>query len=329
MQIGIVVYNSLEDLPRCFVGIRQQTYPYIRVTALDNASDDESVVWLHQNAPEAQVITSPQNLGFGRGHNALMKERRTGEYYLALNPDVLLLPNYVASLVAALEANAKAGWGTGKLLLPDEIRIYSVGHALLRGGYAFNIGYGLPDNTVFAQSREVFGAPGAAVLLKDSLIDALARAFDEHIFLYAEDTDLDWRARRLGWICLYVSDAVAMHRGSEPGAARRAEAVANRYLSVLKNAFLVDLIFYNLPTLAAHLLFRLVTTPALGWHMVRLIAAGAPAALRQRRRPRISYLKMHEWFAWSSQQPTSQPRTFADRLKSFLAHRRNQLSRST
>ncbi len=327
VQIGIVVYNSVDDLPRCFEGIRQQTYSPIRVTVLDNASSDDSAAWLRRHAPEAQLIASAENLGFGRGHNALMRERRAGEYYLALNPDVYLLPGYVAALVAALDADEGAGWGIGKLLLPDGERIYSIGHALLRGGFAFNIGYGLPDSAAFAQSREVFGAPGAAVLLKAALIEALNPAFDEHIFLYGEDTDLDWRARLLGWRCLYAAEAVALHRGSEPGARRRTEATANRYLSVLKNAFLSDLLFYNLPMLAAHLLFRIVTTPRLGLYMARLIISGAPASLRQRRRAAVSREAMHTWFAWARQQPTSQPRSFPARLKSFLEHRRRRLSR--
>ena len=38
--------------------------------------------------------------------------------------------------------------------------------------------------------------------------------FDEHFFLYCEDTDLGLRARRAGWGCLYVPGAVVEHRYS-------------------------------------------------------------------------------------------------------------------
>lgn len=322
VQIGIVLYNSLADLPRCFEGIRQQTHPNLRVTVFDNASPDASAAWLRENAPEAGITVSKQNLGFGRGHNALMRQRRPGEYYLALNPDVYLQPGYVAALVAALSANVQVGWGVGKLLLPDGELIYSVGHALLRSGYAFNIGFGLPDAEAFAESREIFGAPGAAVMFKDSLVDALSPLFDEQIFLYAEDTDLDWRACRLGWKCLYVADALALHRGSSPNAQRSAEAVANRYLSVLKNAYLSDLLMYNVPLLLAHVLVRCLVTPRLGVHMVRLVVSGAPSALRQRQPPVLARGEMHRWFAWAKQQPTSQPTTTRARLKLFFQRRR-------
>lgn len=321
VQIGIVLYNSLADLPRCFAGIRQQTHANLRVTVFDNASSDASATWLRENAPEAEVIVSPVNLGFGGGHNALMRQRRPNEYYLALNPDVYLHPGYVAALAAVLSVDSQVGWGTGKLLLPNGEHIYSVGHALLRSGYAFNIGYGLPDSPAFSAPREVFGAPGAAVMIKDSLIDALSPPFDERIFLYAEDTDLDWRARRLGWKCLYAADAVALHRGSTPDALRSVESVANRYLSVLKNAYLLDLLLYNLPMLAAHLLLRCLITPRLGLHMARVIVVGAPVALRQRQPAVLRRGALLQWFAWAEQQPTSLPTTLRERLRMFLQRR--------
>jgi GT2 family glycosyltransferase len=38
--------------------------------------------------------------------------------------------------------------------------------------------------------------------------------FDEDFFAYLEDVDLAWRARRLGWRCLYVPAARVLHRHS-------------------------------------------------------------------------------------------------------------------
>ena len=143
-------------------------------------------------------------------------------------------------------------------------RLYSVGHGLRRDGYFFNIGFGLPDRGQFETRRQVFGAPGAAALYAQPMIESISHNgafFDEDFFLYGEDTDVDWRAHHAGWRCVYVPSAIADHRGSDPAEYLRVEAVANRYLSVLKNAQTGSLAGHNLPVMMLHVAFRLVFSP--------------------------------------------------------------------
>jgi hypothetical protein len=83
-------------------------------------------------------------------------------------------------------------------------------------------------------------------------------------------------------------------------------AVANRYLSVLKNAAIVDLITLNLPLIIAHCLGRIVVTPRLGIRLTALVLSNAPGALRRRRPGTQTRHDMHLWFRWSAQQPTMQ-----------------------
>ena len=322
VHIGIVTFNSLADLPQCFAGIRQQTYPHIRISVLDNASVDESADWVAANCPDVFLLRSPDNLGFGRGHNRIIGSLADGEYYMALNPDVGLLPGYIEAVVNALESNLSAGWATGKLIQPDGHTLYSIGHALLRDGYAFNIGYGLPDRPDFNISREVFGAPGAAVIFTDRLLAAKPVVFEEVMFLYAEDTDFDWAARRQGWVCLYVAEAIAHHRGSQPKEALRVESLTNRYLSVFKNAYGVDLIFYNLPRIVLHVLLRCVITPRLGLRMAGRLIRLFPVMLGKRQKPVISRQDMHRWFRWSNEQPIEAYPSLMWRLRSFITRRK-------
>jgi GT2 family glycosyltransferase len=329
VHVGIVTYNNVTDLPRCFESLRAQTYPAINVLALDNASFDGSDEWIRDNVPG--VILCDQNWGFAGGHNRIVQAcgLRPGEYYLPLNPDVVLQPGYIAALVHIAQEQG-AGWATGKLLLPREpgqagLRlIYSVGHALRRDGYAFNIGHGLVDDGQFDSPREVFGAPGAAVLISQALIESIApdgELFDAAMFMYGEDTDLDWRARRQGWHCWYTPLSVADHRGSHPGAKRRLQATGNRYLSVIKNAYLVDLFGYNLGVIGAHCLARLVVTPRLGLRMIRQLAQLTPKMWRKRRRPVVGRGEMRVWFRWSQAQVTGQPTSIQGRLSSAAQHR--------
>ncbi len=330
VQVGIVTYNSRDDLPGCFAALARQTYPQIAVTVWDNASSDGSADWAAAHAPDADVIHSAENVGYGRGHNAIAA-RQPDAYYLALNPDARLEPEYIAALVHALEGDPRAGWATGKLLLPvsedggeDDVQagesprtIYSIGHGMLRDGYAFNIGYGEADDARFASGREVFGAPGAAVLIKPALVADLGMLFEPRFFLYNEDTDLDWRAQRAGWTCLYVPDAVATHRGSHPREALRVEALTNRSLSVLRNAYWRDLLIVNLPRIVLHTAVRCVITPRLGLRMARRLLLLGPVMIRLRRKPRRTYAGMQHWFAWSAQQPGGEAGALSARIRAL------------
>jgi GT2 family glycosyltransferase len=318
VHVGIVLYNSLDDLPACIAALRAQTYADMVIWALDNASPDRSADWLREHAPDVRMVTSAVNLGYGKGHNAIIQACQLGadDGYLALNPDAQLEPDYIALLAAALQTSDDIGWATGRLRLADSAGaptglLYSAGHGLLANGFAFNIGHRLPDAPPFDADREVFGAPGAAALYKGALIADVSEDgafFDPDYFMYSEDVDVDWRARRRGWRCLYVADAAALHRGSHPSAnsPMNIHIIGNRYLSAIKNADLRDLILYNLPFMAAHCAARTLKTPRFGLSLTAHILRGVPKMLRKRRRSTTARSVMQAWFAWSARQPTTQ-----------------------
>ncbi|MFN8530140.1 MAG: glycosyltransferase [Anaerolineae bacterium] len=334
VYIGIVTYNSLADLPACAAGVRAQDWQDIHVTVLDNHSADDSAGWVREHWPEALCLISGENLGYGRGHNRILESLslQPGDFYLTLNPDAELAPTYVLKLVEALRSGNRLGWGTGKLLLKSSAsaaaRIYSAGHAMFRSGFAFNIGHNLPDSPLFCESREVFGAPGAAALYSAALIRDLSadgHFFDPAIFLYAEDTDVDWRAQRRGWSCWFAADAIAYHRGSSPHGALKIMAISNRYVSVLKNALLIDLLTFNLPYLLAHGIARVIVTPRAGAHFIASVARRFFYALRQREPLRDPALvrRLREWYRWSARQPSAQ-RSGIQRLWDHINRRDRQ-----
>jgi len=62
----------------------------------------------------------------------------------------------------------------------------------------------------YDQREEVFAGCGAAILLRRTMLEDVG-LFDEDFFMYYEDMDLSWRARRRGWKILYVPEAVVRH----------------------------------------------------------------------------------------------------------------------
>ncbi|MEM6530466.1 MAG: glycosyltransferase family 2 protein, partial [Chloroflexota bacterium] len=289
---GIVAYNSMDDLPACLSALEQQTHPHLHITILDNASADGAVDWLATNAPQVRCIASEENVGFGRGHNTIIKacNLQPDDYYMALNPDALLEPAYIAALVAALDEHG-AGWGTGHLCLSadDGTRTdltYSIGHGMLHNGNAFNIGSGLHYAHMPDEPYEVFGAPGAAAIycgkmIRDILVDG--DLFDPTLFLYYEDIDVDWRAQANGWRCISVPGAVAWHRGSSPHGELLMHAVANRYAVAVKNMPLPGLLCFIFPRMALNVLARTVIQGQQGRWLFKQLRRVVPGMWARRR----------------------------------------------
>jgi GT2 family glycosyltransferase len=109
---------------------------------------------------------------------------------------------------------------------------------------------------------------------------------------WASDVDLAWRARLLGWRCVYEPAAVAWHvryyspstRASMPAHDRRMQ-FRNRYLMMLKNDT-PRAVLRDLPRLLAYELGALGYALVAERSLLRAYAEAvrlAPAALRQRR----------------------------------------------
>ena len=78
----------------------------------------------------------------------------SGIYYMPLNPDVILEPDYIAEMVEAFEQDRSIGWVSGKLrfLTKDgkqTKRIYTTGHIVYRDGSVENVGGGEEDEEHF------------------------------------------------------------------------------------------------------------------------------------------------------------------------------------
>jgi GT2 family glycosyltransferase len=179
---------------------------------VDNASRDGSVEAVGSEFPWVRTIRLGSNVGFAAGNNAGARDAR-GEWLAFLNNDTVADPHWLANLWRAAAAHPEYALFTSRIVfLHDPARIDSAGDGYLRAGGAYKHGHGAPAAR-FAESREVFGACGAAFLIRRDAFDALG-GFDERFFMVYEDVDLSYRARLRGFRVWYVADAVVHHAGS-------------------------------------------------------------------------------------------------------------------
>jgi GT2 family glycosyltransferase len=247
VSIGIVTWNSEPYLPACLEGLAMQAYSPLELIVVDNGSTDGSVDLVRGRYPEAVVLRNPDNQGYCQAQNRAIAQAK-GEFFLALNPDVRLLPGYVERMVDTLQRRPEYGSAVGKLwqTIDQAPRLLdSTGLFLDRRRHQYLRGHGRPDLGQYDQAGEIFGVDGAAAFHRRTMLEDVAfegEYFDEQFFTYMEDVDLAWRARLLGWKAWYEPGVQAFHtRRFRPGGRGRMEkeirriAVKNRYLLLLKN----------------------------------------------------------------------------------------------
>ena len=252
VSVTLVTYNSGRFIKRCLESVLAQRYQPKEIIIVDNASNDGTVDILEQFEDRCQVYYNNENSGFAAAQNQAIR-MSSGDWVLTLNPDVLLLPNFIQALVDAGQFDSKIGTVCGKLLtmtshfeIPEKPVVDSTGiyfNPMLRH---LDRGSQEVDNGHYLQYEYVFGATAAAALYRRAMIDDIAldgEFFDSDFFVYREDADVAWRAQLMGWKCLYAPYARGYHvrkvlpgnRGALPPEINM-HSVKNRFLMRIKNA---------------------------------------------------------------------------------------------
>jgi GT2 family glycosyltransferase/glycosyltransferase involved in cell wall biosynthesis len=252
VSVLIVTHNSAACLERCLASVLAQQDVALEIVIIDNASTDSTREILARFGDRALIAYNRTNRGFAAGQNQALSLAR-GEWFLVLNPDVILDRRFVAELLAAARRDRKVGSVCGKLLrwkpgaqVEKSREIDCTGMYFLPNLRHLDRGAEQLDSGQFDREEYCFGASGAAALYHRTMVDDVAvrgEFFDEAFFAYREDADLAWRAQLLGWRCIYTPRAVGWHvrrvtpdrRGQLPLAINW-HSVKNRFLMRAKNA---------------------------------------------------------------------------------------------
>lgn len=242
----VVSWNSADQLAGALDSLAAQVGVALDVVVVDNASADGSREVAGGYAG-VQVVANATNRGFAGAANqgvALARERGAGAF-LVCNPDVSLDPSFVSRALAALEADAGRAAVQGKLwrgVEDGERLLDTTGHQAFTTRLFRNRAEGQADRGQLDVAGEVFGVSGAVALYRVVALDDVAvdgEVFDEDLFAYWEDVDLDWRLQLRGWQAWYEPTACGWHERGGAGPRRSAFVeelnFANRFLVVAKN----------------------------------------------------------------------------------------------
>lgn len=242
VSVIILNYNGMKFVEKCLKSVLNSNYTDFEIVFVDNASSDGSIKYVKEKfgfSPHLRLVILDKNYGFALGNN-IGARHASGKYLLFLNIDTIVDSNWLTELTNVMKTDPSVGAAQCKLLLKDNPKLIdSVGHYMDWFGIAFVRGHKEEDQGQYDRVEEVFGATGAALLVRKDIFEKLG-GFDEDFFMLFEEDDLCWRTWIAGYKVLYIPRAIVFHKS---GALRSKEgnyknlffSRRNRITSLLKN----------------------------------------------------------------------------------------------
>lgn len=231
MDLSIIIpsFNTKLLLKRCLDSIVKSLHTSsisYEILVVDNASKDGTRELLKSKYPQVKTLLNNVNTGYSKSNNQAIHKSR-GAYILLLNSDTVVLKDAITGLYVFSKTHPKSFVG-GTLvnenmsLQPSAGPFYTlpvVALMLFAKGDHWGMTRYCPEKT-----QRVDWVSGACFMgQKSSFLDA--GLFDENIFMYMEDIEFLYRARKKGYLAFFFRSAEFIHTGSGSSADRRTPVV--------------------------------------------------------------------------------------------------------
>ena len=216
---SIVTYNNISTIAKTLETLFEQTKDVdFKLYVVDNGSSDGTPEYIEKNYPQVSVFRSYKNVGFGAGHNIVIKSVDS-RYHAIINPDIVLRENVIKKMADYMENHEEIGLLSPRICFPDgrdqilgkrNPQLKYLVASRLRGDEPGKLlrEYAMLDSDL-SIPVQVENATGCFMFVRTSVLKEIG-GFDEGYFMYFEDADL---ARRVNVVskCIYYPDAVVNH----------------------------------------------------------------------------------------------------------------------
>ena len=311
--IIVVTYNSERYLDDLFASLHAHTdFTHTQLVVVDNASRDGTLLRLQAHAAGhdfVELLPQAHNSGFTGGNNiGLRRARELGcDYALLLNPDTVVTEGWLQALVTLMDTRPDIGAAQPLLMLHDDPeRINTAGNAIHFCGFGFCDNYNKHVDELGLDNlpRSVPYATGAALMLRLAALDKVGD-FDDLLFLYHEDCDLQIRLRQAGYECVVLPTVRVLHKYDDSfSAAKYGWLERNRWMVMIKD-WPGDVLFAAAPVLVGVQLAVTLFAVRGGWggelwRAYRDIARHLPELLAARARVQAARTSDANEVAWFS-----------------------------
>ncbi len=232
LLVVVLNYRTPELTIDCLRSLTDEVaaIPNIQVVVTDNDSGDGSVEKIEAAIARenwggwAKLMPLGHNGGFAYGNNAairpLLLNAALPPYVLLLNPDTVVRPQAITTLIDFMEANPTVGIAGSRLEDPDATPQCSAFrfHTLfseLDGSLRIGLITQLLSRWVVAPPvmdtpHQTDWVAGASMIIRREVFEAVG-LMDEEYFMYYEEMDYCLQANRAGWSCWYVPASHVVH----------------------------------------------------------------------------------------------------------------------
>lgn len=191
------------------------------IIVIDNASTDCSLESVRETFPNVQVIGNKVNVGFARANNQGYLISK-GHFLLLLNPDTVVKPGAIRSVLEFMENTPDAGMAACRLLNPDgslqkSIRPFpTIKEHLSRALFIDRIFYWEYWKKTYYQPApfEIDYCTGAFMMVRREAVGEMP-LLDPAFFMYSEEKDLALRLKEKGWKTYFVPLGKIVHFGGQ------------------------------------------------------------------------------------------------------------------
>lgn len=221
ISIIFVSYNTAEMTIKAINLVRHSvTNLSTEIFVIDNASKDDSVARLRQEFDDIKLVVNDKNVGFGRANNQVLPEVE-GDYVLLINTDAFIEPDTIQKTYDFMQENPDTGILGVRLigrdgLLQPSCRYFNTpwNIFLLRTGLKLKTQMVDDLSWDHASVRHCDWVPGCYYLVRKTVIDQVG-LFDPKFFLYYEEVDHCYAAKKMGWQVTYFPHTSVVHIGGE------------------------------------------------------------------------------------------------------------------
>ncbi len=252
VAIVILNFNGKTFLEKFLPYVIASSYTNKKIFVADNASADDSVLFLQQNFPKVKLILFDKNYGFSEGYNRAFSEIES-DYYVLLNSDVEVVESWIEPIIDLMESDNKIAACQPKILSFHKKNFFE--YAGAAGGFIDYLGYPFARGRIFETLEEdkkqyddvceIFWSSGAAMFVKAKIYHEM-KGLDEYFFAHQEEVDLCWRMQRAGYKIICCPESIVYHVGGgtlPKGHRKTFLNFRNNLIMVCKNLPLSELIW--------------------------------------------------------------------------------------
>ena len=243
VAVVILNWNGLHFLRQFLPSVLSSTYGNLEIVLGDNASTDESVLFVRNNYPSVRLILNDQNYGFAEGYNRIL-EQVEAAYFILLNSDVEVTSNWIEPVIEQMELDERIAAAQPKVLSYTHKNRFE--YAGAAGGYIDFLGYPFcrgrlfdrveTDHGQYDDISEIFWASGAALFIRRDRWFEM-KGLDSDFFAHMEEIDLCWRLKNKGYRIICCPSSRVYHLG---GGTLNTDSPYKTYLNFRNNLVLLQ-----------------------------------------------------------------------------------------